>query len=73
LHSQSNPNRGAGASPIPASVFPMPGWVKVFAFVALVVIAVVAALHFAGVGMGHLAQDGMDAHAPLAGHGQHRP
>jgi hypothetical protein len=51
----------------------MPGWVKVFAVLALIAIAMVAALHLAGLGMGHLDHGGSDAHAPLAGHGQHQP
>jgi hypothetical protein len=51
----------------------MPGWVKVFAVLALIAIAIFAALHIAGLGMGYLGHGGMEAHAPAAGHDQHRP
>ena len=72
MHAQSNPSRGAGASPRPAPANKMPGWVKAFAALALVAIAIVAALHLAGLGMGHLAHGNSDAHAPLAGHDRHQ-
>jgi hypothetical protein len=73
LNSKPNPARGAGASPSPTSAHPMPRWVKVFAVLALIGVTLAAALHIAGVGMGHLAHKGMDAHAPLTGHGEHQP
>ena len=73
MHSQSEPHRGAGTSPGPARAYPMPGWVKVFAVLALIAIAIFAALHIAGLGMGYLGHGGMEAHAPAAGHDQHRP
>jgi hypothetical protein len=73
LHSQPNSARDAGTRPSPASAYPIPLWVKVFAVVALIAVAIVVALHLVGLGLGHLAHGGMDAHAPLAGHGQHQP
>ena len=73
MHSQPNLARGAGTSPSPASAYPIPLWVKAFAVLALIAVVIVAALHLADLGMGHLAHGGLDAHAPLAGHGQHQP
>jgi hypothetical protein len=67
LHSQSK------SSPSPAPAYKIPGWVKAFAGLALVAAAIVAALHLAGLGMGHLAHGSMDADAPLAAHSQHQP
>jgi hypothetical protein len=73
LHPYPNPSRGAGASSNRAPAYKMPGWVKVFAVVALFAVAIVTALHLAGLGPRHLPHGGTVPQAPLAGHGQHQP
>jgi len=51
----------------------MPRWVKIFGAVALIVIAMIAGLHLAGGGMGHLAHGDMDTDTAPAGHDRHLP
>jgi hypothetical protein len=51
----------------------MPRWVKIFAVVAVIAVAIIASLHLAGGGMGHLAQGDTDTHAAPAGHDRHLP
>jgi hypothetical protein len=50
----------------------LPVWVKVFGVVALIVVAIVAATHLVGGGMGHFAHGGMAQDASPAEHGAHR-
>ena len=51
----------------------MPGWVKIFGAMALIMLAIVAGLHLAGGGMGHLSHDNMDTDTAPAGHDRHLP
>jgi len=51
----------------------MPRWVKIFGVVAFIVIAIIAGLHLAGGGMGHLAHRDMDTGTAPAGHDRHLP
>lgn len=41
----------------------MPRWVKIFAVVAVIAVAVIAGLHLAGSGMAHLAHGDTNTHA----------
>jgi hypothetical protein len=49
-----------------------PGWVKVFGVVAFIAVAIAAAMHLVGGGMGHFTHGGMAPDAPPAEHGWHR-
>jgi hypothetical protein len=51
----------------------MPAWVKIFGVIYLIAVAIFAAMHFAGGGIGYLDHGDMQGHAPAAEHGQHRP
>jgi uncharacterized membrane protein len=59
--------------PRTASATPMPGWVKIFGVIYLIAVAIFAAMHFAGGGIGYLDHGEMHGHAPTAEHGQHQP
>jgi hypothetical protein len=56
-----------------ASATPMPAWVKIFGVIYLIAVAIFAAMHFAGGGIGYLDHGEMNGHASPAEHGQHQP
>jgi len=73
LPSRHESASNAGTYPRSASAAPMPGWVKIFGVIYLIAVAIFAAMHFAGGGIGYLDHGDMQGHAAAAEHGQHRP
>jgi hypothetical protein len=73
LQSHHESDGDAGMYPRGVAATPMPAWVKIFGAIYLIIVAIFAAMHLAGGGMGPLDHSAMKAHAPPAEHAQHRP
>jgi hypothetical protein len=59
--------------PRSASATPMPAWVKIFGVIYLIAVAIFAAMHFSGGGIGYLDHSEMHGDGPAAEHDQHQP
>ena len=71
LHPVSELNAGSIPARRPADAIPC--WVKIFGAVAVIVIAIIAGLHLAGSGMGHLAHGDTDIHTAPTGLSRRSP